>query len=149
MRRVLALIDVSNFYRGATSDQALQARGQFMYDETGRAYLDCINNVAHVGHCHPKVVKATQDQLAELNTNSRYLHDTMITVGISCFELNDTNTRLSQFAQELLATFPKPLEVCVFACSGSEANELAIRMARNYTGTGLSHRVMHVVIHGV
>ena len=51
-----------------------------MYDESGRAYLDCINNVAHVGHCHPKVVKATQDQLAELNTNSRYLHDTMIEV---------------------------------------------------------------------
>jgi len=95
----------------------VKGRGQYLYDETGKQYLDIVNNVCTVGHCHPNVVKAVQDQVAELNTNSRYLHDTIV-----------------QYAMELGQKFPEPLRVCVFVNSGSEANELALRIARAYTG---------------
>jgi len=81
------------------------------------AYLDGVNNVCHVGHCHPNVVAAGQRQMAVLNTNTRYLHANMI-----------------DYAERLLARFPEPLNVCFFVCSGSEANELALRMARTFTG---------------
>ncbi|MBW1697181.1 MAG: aminotransferase class III-fold pyridoxal phosphate-dependent enzyme [Deltaproteobacteria bacterium] len=91
--------------------------GQYLYDENGQAYLDGINNVCHVGHCHPHVVKAGQRQMAALNTNTRYLHHILV-----------------QYAERLLSTFPDPLKVCYFVCTGSEANELALRMARTYTG---------------
>lgn len=94
----------------------VKGRGQYLFDEKGNKYTDCINNVCTVGHCHPLVVKAIQDQVAELNTNSRFLHDNMV-----------------QCAIELGQTLPEPLRVCVFVNSGSEANELAIRMARAYT----------------
>lgn len=90
---------------------------QFLYDHRGRAYLDCVNNVCHVGHSHPRVVRAGQKQMALLNTNTRYLHE-----GITAY------------AGHLLAKFPAPLDVAYFVCSGSEANELALRMARTYTG---------------
>ncbi|HEX2270494.1 MAG TPA: aminotransferase class III-fold pyridoxal phosphate-dependent enzyme [Pyrinomonadaceae bacterium] len=89
---------------------------QYLYDEDGRQYLDAYNNVAHVGHCHPKVVQAGQRQMETLNTNTRYLHDTIIT-----------------YAERLTATLPDPLNVCYFVNSGSEANELAIRLARAHT----------------
>lgn len=89
---------------------------QYLYDEDGRQYLDAYNNVAHVGHCHPKVVQAGQEQMAALNTNTRYLHDGIIT-----------------YAERLTATLPEPLNVCYFVNSGSEANELAIRLARAHT----------------
>ena len=95
----------------------VRGRGQYLYTEDGRAYLDGVNNVCHVGHCHPHVVRAAQLQMPVLNTNTRYLHDTII-----------------EYARRLLAKFPKPLEVCYFVCSGSEANELALRLARTYTG---------------
>ncbi|MEM9820090.1 MAG: aminotransferase class III-fold pyridoxal phosphate-dependent enzyme [Bacteroidota bacterium] len=90
---------------------------QYLYDITGRRYLDTVNNVPHVGHQHPRVVKAAQQQMALLNTNTRYLHENIIA-----------------FAEELSATFPDPLKVCFFVNSGSEANELALRMARTYSG---------------
>ncbi|TYA59080.1 aminotransferase class III-fold pyridoxal phosphate-dependent enzyme [Formosa maritima] len=90
--------------------------GVYLIDDTGRKYLDTVNNVAHVGHEHPKVVKAGQDQMAVLNTNSRYLHDT-----------------IKDFAKELLNTFPKELSVVHVVNSGSEANELALRMTKAYT----------------
>ncbi len=90
---------------------------QYLYDETGRRFLDTVNNVPHVGHQHPKVVQAVQRQAAVLNTNTRYLHKEIVL-----------------YAEELAATFPDPLEVCYFVNSGSEANELAIRMARTFTG---------------
>src|SRR5262245_30226630 len=83
---------------------------QYLYDENGRQYLDAYNNVAHVGHCHPKVVKAGQDQMAVLNTNTRYLSDL-----------------INRYAAALTATLPDPLRVCYFVNSGSEANELALR----------------------
>ncbi|XP_028846907.1 ethanolamine-phosphate phospho-lyase [Denticeps clupeoides] len=95
----------------------VQAQGQYMYDEKNDRYLDCINNVAHVGHCHPEVVKAGAKQMELLNTNSRFLHDNLV-----------------QYAQRLQATLPEKLSVCYFVNSGSEANDLALRLARQYTG---------------
>ena len=89
---------------------------QYLYDDEGREYLDAYNNVAHVGHCHPRVVKAGQDQMAVLNTNTRYLSDL-----------------INQYAERLVATLPEPLNVCFFVNSGSEANELALRLARAHT----------------
>ncbi|GAC1616624.1 MAG: aminotransferase class III-fold pyridoxal phosphate-dependent enzyme [Ktedonobacteraceae bacterium] len=89
---------------------------QYLYDENGRAYLDAVNNVSHVGHCHPSVVKAGQEQMAVLNTNTRYLHDDLV-----------------RYAERLCATLPAALSVCFFVCSGSEANELALRLARTHT----------------
>ena len=91
---------------------------QFLYDETGRAYLDVYNNVPLVGHSHHKVVKAAQRQLALLNTNTRYLHENVL-----------------QYAERLIELLPEPLKVCFFVNSGSEANELAVRMARAKTGS--------------
>jgi 4-aminobutyrate aminotransferase-like enzyme/Ser/Thr protein kinase RdoA (MazF antagonist) len=89
---------------------------QYLYDEAGRSYLDLVNNVCHVGHCHPRVVRAGQTQMAVLNTNTRYLHDNLV-----------------EYTERLLATMPDPLSVCFLVCSGSEANELALRMARAHT----------------
>jgi len=94
----------------------VRGMGGFLYTETGQPYLDGVNNVCHVGHCHPHVVAAGQRQMTVLNTNTRYLHDNIVA-----------------YAQRLLATFPDPLSVCFFVCSGSEANELALRLARAYT----------------
>ncbi len=91
--------------------------GVHLYDERGRAYLDCVNNVAHVGHCHPHVVAAGQRQMGVLNTNTRYLHDS-----------------ITDYARELTATLPAPLSVCFFVNSGSEANDLALRLARMASG---------------
>ncbi|XP_053272005.1 ethanolamine-phosphate phospho-lyase isoform X2 [Pleuronectes platessa] len=95
----------------------VRAKGQYMHDETGRRYLDCINNVAHVGHCHPDVVQAGARQMAQLNTNSRFLHDNLVL-----------------YAQRLQATLPEKLSVCYFVNSGSEANDLALRLAWQYRG---------------
>jgi 4-aminobutyrate aminotransferase-like enzyme/Ser/Thr protein kinase RdoA (MazF antagonist) len=89
---------------------------QYLWDDEGRTYLDTVNNVCHVGHCHPRVVEAAQQQISLLNTNTRYLHDNIV-----------------EYAQRLCDTLPHPLSVCIFVCSGSEANELAIRMAKTYT----------------
>jgi len=89
----------------------------FLYDADGRAYLDAYNNVPHVGHCHPKVVAAAVRQLRLLNTNTRYLYD-----------------GLAELAERLTAKLPEPLSVCFFVNSGSEANELALRLARAHTG---------------
>jgi 4-aminobutyrate aminotransferase-like enzyme len=90
---------------------------QYLFDETGRTYIDAYNNVPHVGHAHPEVTRAVAAQLATLNTNTRYLHELAV-----------------QYAEELTSTFPAPLEVCYFTASGSEANELALRLARAHTG---------------
>ena len=90
---------------------------QYLFDENGRRYLDAYNNVAHVGHCHPRVVEAACRQIGVLNTNTRYLHDT-----------------INRYAERLTSLFPDSLEVCYFVNSASEANELALRLARAYTG---------------
>ncbi len=90
---------------------------QFLYDESGRAYLDAFNNVPLVGHSHPRVVRAVQEQMALLNTNTRYLHDDIV-----------------RYAERLTALMPAPLRVCYVLNSASEANELALRLARTHTG---------------
>ncbi len=90
---------------------------QYVFDHTGRKFLDTVNNVAHVGHEHPRVIVAGQRQMAVLNTNTRYLHKNII-----------------HFTEALMATIPAPLEVAYIVNSGSEANELALRIARTYTG---------------
>lgn len=95
----------------------VRGMGAYLVDEGGRKYLDTVNNVAHVGHEHPRVVTAGQRQMAVLNTNTRYLHDNLV-----------------EFVEELLTTFPASLDVAFLVNSGSEANELAMRLAKNYTG---------------
>jgi 4-aminobutyrate aminotransferase-like enzyme/Ser/Thr protein kinase RdoA (MazF antagonist) len=89
---------------------------QYLYDDTARAYLDIYNNVPLVGHSHPKVVAAVQKQLALLNTNTRYLHD-----------------NITRYAERLTQLLPSPLKICFFVNSGSEANELALRLTRSHT----------------
>lgn len=94
----------------------VQGQGAYLFDETGTPYLDMVNNVCHVGHCHPDVVAAGQAQMAKLNTNTRYLHNNIV-----------------NYAEKLLATMPDKLSVCMLVNSGSEANELAFRLARNFS----------------
>ncbi|WP_053150690.1 aminotransferase class III-fold pyridoxal phosphate-dependent enzyme [Pseudomonas protegens] len=91
--------------------------GVWLIDNFGRAYLDCFNNVCHLGHSHPDVVQALARQASRLNTNTRYLHDNIV-----------------EYAERLTATLPEGLAVASFGCSGSEANSLMLRMARNHTG---------------
>ncbi|NKB77999.1 MAG: aminotransferase class III-fold pyridoxal phosphate-dependent enzyme [Gammaproteobacteria bacterium] len=95
---------------------AVRGEGQYLYDYTGRQYLDAVNNVPHVGHCHPKVVDAQRKQSGVLNTNTRYLYSS-----------------LTEYSQRLVDLFPDPLSVCFLVNSGSEANDLALRLARNFT----------------
>jgi 4-aminobutyrate aminotransferase-like enzyme/Ser/Thr protein kinase RdoA (MazF antagonist) len=90
---------------------------EFLYDQTGRVFLDAVNNVPHVGHCHPRVVEAVRRQAAVLNTNTRYLHDNLV-----------------RYIQRLVSLLPEPLRVAYIVNSGSEANDLALRLARNFTG---------------
>ena len=97
--------------------EIVRGKGAYLYDDGGQPYLDCVNNVAQVGHAHPRVVQAGLEQMTVLNTNTRYLHDS-----------------LTEYARRLAATLPDPLGVCFFVCTGSEANELALRMARTHTG---------------
>ncbi|MBO6893090.1 MAG: aminotransferase class III-fold pyridoxal phosphate-dependent enzyme [Roseibium sp.] len=104
----------------AYSDAPLKivgGEGTWLIDETGKRWLDMVNNVCHVGHCHPRVVASAQKQMAQLNTNSRYLHDTLV-----------------EYSRRLTDLFPDPLNVCFFVNSGSEANDLALRLARAHTG---------------
>ncbi|MDC0267701.1 aminotransferase class III-fold pyridoxal phosphate-dependent enzyme [bacterium] len=94
----------------------VRGQGSYLYDASGQPYLDMVNNVCHVGHCHPRVVAAGQAQMSQLNTNTRYLHDHLV-----------------DYTDALLQTMPASLSVCVFVNSGSEANDLALRMARCFS----------------
>jgi len=99
----------------------VHGEGVWLSDATGRRYLDMYNNVPHVGHCHPHVVAALCDQIGVLNTHTRYLHENVL-----------------DYSERLLATLPPELEVAMFSCTGTEANELALRIARTCTGgTGI------------
>ncbi|MCE6960466.1 aspartate aminotransferase family protein [Cereibacter sphaeroides] len=99
----------------------VHGEGVWLYDAEGRAYLDAYNNVASVGHCHPRVVEAVARQAATLATHTRYLHDGVL-----------------DLAERLLATLPAPIGHVMFTCTGSEANDLALRLAFAATGgTGL------------
>jgi 4-aminobutyrate aminotransferase-like enzyme len=95
----------------------VRGEGVWLFDSEGRKYLDVYNNVVPVGHCHPAVVEAIAAQAAVLNTHTRYLHSTII-----------------EYAERLLAIFPNELAHVMFTCTGSEANDLALRLARLYTG---------------
>ena len=97
--------------------RVVRGRGARLYDDTGRDYLDMVNNVAHVGHAHPRVADAISRQAALLNTNTRYLY-----------------RQLTDYAERLGDTFPAPLEVVFLTNSGSEANDLALRIARAHLG---------------
>ncbi|MEZ5727157.1 MAG: aspartate aminotransferase family protein [Burkholderiaceae bacterium] len=99
----------------------VRGEGVWLFDHAGRRYLDCYNNVPHVGHCHPHVVDAIARQTGLLNVHSRYLHDNVL-----------------DYAERLLATFDRSLATMLYTCTGSEANDVALRMARSATGnTGL------------
>jgi 4-aminobutyrate aminotransferase-like enzyme len=95
----------------------VRGEGVWLYDADGRRYLDVYNNVPHVGHCHPRVVEAIARQAATLNTHTRYLHENIV-----------------NYAERLTAKFDGSLNMAMFACTGSEANEVALRMARHATG---------------
>jgi 4-aminobutyrate aminotransferase-like enzyme len=88
-----------------------------LIDAAGRAFLDAYNNVPQVGHCHPAVVEALSRQAAKLNTNTRYIYKSVV-----------------EYADRLVGTLPGELSVCMFVCSGSEANDLAWRLAKAHTG---------------
>ena len=90
---------------------------QYLHASDGTRYLDLVNNVSHVGHCNPRVVEAGQRQMAVLNTNSRYVY-----------------TGLTEYLSRLASTLPETLSIGFMVNSGSEANELAVRLARSYTG---------------
>eukprot|EP00668_Euglena_longa_P014661 GGOE01018660.1.p1 GENE.GGOE01018660.1~~GGOE01018660.1.p1 ORF type:complete len:451 (-),score=108.98 GGOE01018660.1:48-1400(-) len=94
----------------------MKGKGVYLYDEHGQSYLDTRNNVAHVGHAHPTVAAAIADQAAELSTNTRYLHPNLVLL-----------------AEKLLAKCPPPLKRVIFVNSGSEANDLALRLAWAHT----------------
>jgi len=109
----------------------VRGSGVHLYDADGNAYLDCYNNVASVGHCHPRVVEAMATQAATLATHTRYLHDGIL-----------------ELAERLLALFPPELSHAMFTCTGSEANDLAFRIARAATG-GTGVIVTDNAYHGV
>ena len=136
---LLGLSDEVNTPKGSSTDELLEKRSsrmgsalsidyedklhivrgymQTLYDAEGRAFLDAVNNVPHVGHSNPRVVDALHRQMRTLTTNTRYL-----------------NSLRLEYAERLTATLPNSLEVCFFVNSGSEANDLALRLARTYTG---------------
>ena len=91
--------------------------GVWVYDADGNRYLDCYNNVPSVGHAHPRVVQALADQAALLNTHTRYLHEHVV-----------------ELAERLGAILPGDLNTCYFVCTGTEANDLAVQIARTVTG---------------
>lgn len=104
-----------NYYRAPMS--LVRGRDVWLYDEDGLGYLDSLNNVTHVGHAEPRVTRAATRQLRRLNTNSRFVYP-----------------QIATYAEKLVATLPEPLEVVFFVCTGSEANDLALRIARQVTG---------------
>ncbi len=95
----------------------VRGEGVWLYDADGKRYLDAYNNVPHVGHCHPRVVAALSRQAATLNTHTRYLDETVVA-----------------YAERLTALFDPTLSMAMFCCTGSEANELALRIARDCSG---------------
>ena len=104
-----------NFYEQPL--HLVRGKGLSLWDADGREYLDCYNNVVSVGHCHPHVVEALCQQASTLNTHTRYLHEGVVELG------------------EMLAEkLPGDIEVCLFVCTGTEANDLAVQIARHVTG---------------
>jgi 4-aminobutyrate aminotransferase-like enzyme len=97
--------------------QLVRGEGVWVWDADGRRYLDCYNNVPSVGHAHPRIVRAIADQTALLNTHTRYLHPAVV-----------------ELAERLGSMLPGDLSACYFVCTGTEANDLAVQIARTVTG---------------
>lgn len=95
----------------------VKGEGVWLYDEEGKKYLDCYNNVVSVGHCNPRVVEALCTQAATLNTHTRYIHENVVAL-----------------AEKLTSKFSDKLDTCIFVCTGTEANDVALQMARVVTG---------------
>ncbi len=111
--------NVPTFYR--TPVHLVKGEGVWLWDAAGNRYLDCYNNVPHVGHCHPQVVQAICAQVGQLNTHTRYLHDGVL-----------------DYIERLTATFSHGISQAIMTCTGSEANDIALRMAQAATGkTGI------------
>ena len=111
--------NVPTFYR--TPVHIVKGEGVWLWDAAGNRFLDCYNNVPHVGHCHPRVVRAICDQAGTLNTHTRYLHDGVL-----------------DYIERLTATFGHGISQVIMTCTGSEANDIALRMAQAATGkTGI------------
>jgi len=111
--------NVPTFYQ--TPVHLVKGEGVWLWDASGKRYLDCYNNVPHVGHCHPRVVQAICNQAAALNTHTRYLHDGVL-----------------DYIERLTATFQHGISQVIMTCTGSEANDIALRMAQAATGkTGI------------
>ncbi|MEZ2223625.1 aspartate aminotransferase family protein [Rhizobium sp. RCC_161_2] len=107
--------NMSTFYNDPV--QLVRGEGVWLWDADGRKYLDCYNNVPHVGHCHPRVVEAITRQASTLNTHTRYLHEGIL-----------------DYVERLTATFDDSLDTAMMTCTGSEANDVALRMAQAVTG---------------
>ncbi len=107
--------NVSTFYDDPV--HIVRGEGVWLWDSDGRKYLDCYNNVPHVGHCNPRVVEAICRQASTLNTHTRYLHDGIL-----------------EYVERLTATMAAPLDTAIMTCTGSEANDIALRMAEAITG---------------
>ncbi|MBA0159202.1 aspartate aminotransferase family protein [Pectobacterium versatile] len=103
------------FYRKPV--HLVRGEGQYLWDADGKKYLDVYNNVASIGHCHPAVIDAVHQQMTQLNTHTRYLHE-----------------RILDYSEQLLATAPAAINRAMYMCTGSEANDLAIRVARAWSG---------------
>lgn len=111
--------NVPTFYR--TPVHIVKGEGVWLWDAAGNRYLDCYNNVPHVGHCHPRVVQAICAQAGQLNTHTRYLHEGVL-----------------DYIERLTATFGHGISQAIMTCTGSEANDIALRMAQAATGkTGI------------
>lgn len=108
----------------------VRGKGVWLFDANGKRYLDAYNNVPVVGHCNPQVLEALTRQASTLNIHTRYLHDNIV-----------------NYAERLTATFDDTLSMAMFACTGSEANEIALRMARHCTG-GMGIIVTDFAYHG-
>lgn len=107
--------NMSTFYQDPV--HLVKGEGVWLWDADGKRYLDCYNNVPHVGHCHPRVVEAIARQASTLNTHTRYLHDGIL-----------------DYVERLTATFDASLDTAILTCTGSEANDIALRMAQAVTG---------------
>jgi 4-aminobutyrate aminotransferase-like enzyme len=107
--------NMSTFYQDPV--HLVKGEGVWLWDADGKRYLDCYNNVPHVGHCHPRVVEAIARQASMLNTHTRYLHEGIL-----------------DYVERLTATFDESLDTAILTCTGSEANDIALRMAQAVTG---------------
>jgi len=111
-RRKVALGPAYHLFYDAPA-HLVRGQGIWLWDAQGRKYLDCYNNVASVGHCHADVIAALTKQASTLNTHTRYLHENVV-----------------ELSELISSKMPGELSVCIFVCTGTEANDLATRMAR-------------------